>query len=78
MSILEEIKEALGERVLLDGIPAVLFLQYYPLKELEDFTKKVVDTFYPHLILGVSDEVPPDSDIERVRMVGEWINRMVS
>jgi len=33
--------------------------------------KQVVELFYPRLVLGISDELPPDGDIERVRLVGE-------
>ncbi len=73
---LEEIKLALGDKILLDGIPAIFFLPMVPLEELKACTEEVVRLFYPHLILGASDEVPPDSDIERVRMVGEWVQEM--
>ncbi len=70
---LEEIQSALGGRILLDGIPALYFLPIYPLQTLMDCVKRVIDLFAPNLILGISDEPPPDSDIERVRMVGEYI-----
>jgi hypothetical protein len=74
---LEEIKEALGDRILVDGIPAVLFLPFFPLEELKETTRRVVELFYPRLVLGISDEIPPDGDIERVRLVGEWVQDMV-
>jgi len=70
---LEEIKEALGEKILLDGIPAVYFLPMYPLETLFDCTRRIVELFHPRLILGISDEIPPDGDIERVRQVGELV-----
>ncbi|MBZ0292091.1 MAG: hypothetical protein K8L99_05925 [Anaerolineae bacterium] len=70
---LEAIKSAMGDRVLLDGIPALYFLpRLYPAEDLMTCAQRVVDLFYPHLILGISDEIPPDGDIERVRMIGEW------
>jgi hypothetical protein len=74
---LEEIKEALGDRILVDGIPAVLFLPFFPLEELKETTRQVVELFYPRLVMGISDEIPPDGDIERVRLVGEWVQDMV-
>jgi len=74
---LEEIKTALGDKILLDGIPAVFFLPSNPLEELKACTEECVRLFHPRLILGVSDEVPPDSDIERVRMVGEWVQEIL-
>ncbi|MBI5300499.1 MAG: hypothetical protein HY868_00065 [Chloroflexi bacterium] len=70
---LEEIKQALGERILLDGIPAIYFLPLYSMETLLDCVKRVIELFHPRLILGVSDELPPDSDIERVRIIGEML-----
>jgi hypothetical protein len=70
---LEEIKYALGETILVDGIPAIYFLPLYPLETLMDCTRQLVETFHPRLITGISDEPPPDSDIERVRLVGEYL-----
>lgn len=72
---LEEIKEAIGDKVLLDGIPAVLFMDTYSRDELMACVEKVVEYFHPHLVLGVSDEVPQGTDreaIERVKMVSDW------
>jgi len=77
---LEEIKEALGDLVLLDGIPALYFvpaLYPYSVDELVDCTKKLVELFYPRLVLGISDEIPPDADIERVRLVGALVRELV-
>jgi Uroporphyrinogen decarboxylase (URO-D) len=74
---LEEIKEALGERVLLDGIPAVYFLPYYPLDTLIECARKVVELFHPRLVLGISDEIPPDGDIERVRLIGQLVKELL-
>lgn len=67
----EEIKEALGDLVLLDGVPAVYFLPTYSEADLRACVERLVELFHPRLILGISDEIPPDGDIERVRMVGE-------
>jgi len=69
----EEIKEALGDLVLLDGIPAVYFLPTYPVEVLRSCVRRIVELFYPRLVLGISDEIPPDGDIERVRLVGELV-----
>jgi len=69
---LEEIKEGLGDSVvLLDGIPATHFLEQTSYAELEDFTRKVIEMFHPRLILGISDEPSPPADIEKVRFVSE-------
>lgn len=72
---LEEIKEHIGDKVLLDGIPAVLFLPMYSREQLMETVEKVVALFHPRLVLGVSDEVPEGADEEailRVQMISEW------
>ena len=73
---IEEIKSALGDKILLDGIPAVYFLPMYPLDELIDCTRRLIDLFHPRLVLGISDEIPPDGDIERVRLIGEMVQTL--
>jgi hypothetical protein len=73
---LEEIKAAVGYRVLLDGVPAVYFLPAYPYEELVECVERIVDLFYPRLVLGISDELPPDGDIERVRRVGKLVREI--
>jgi len=74
---LEEIKEALGDRVLLDGIPALYFLPSFSMETLIEGVKRIVELFYPRLVLGISDEMPPDGDIERARLVGELVQELV-
>ncbi len=69
-------KAALGDKVLLDGIPAVYFLPYFPEEELIACTKRVIELFHPRLALGISDEIPPDGDIERVRRIGEMVQEL--
>ena len=74
---LEQIKQALGDMVLLDGIPAVYFLPTFDEETLLDCVKRIVELFYPRLVLGISDEIPPDGDIERVRKVGELARTLI-
>jgi hypothetical protein len=74
---LEQIKEALGDRVLLDGIPALYFLPSFSTETLVECARRVVDLFYPRLVLGISDELPPDGIIERVRLVGQLVQELV-
>ncbi len=72
---IEEMKEHIGDKVLLDGIPAVLFLPSYPREQLEECVKKVVKLFHPRLVLGISDELPQGVDetgIERVTWVSDY------
>ncbi len=72
---LEEIKANIGEKVLLDGIPAVLFLPTYPEEQLSRCVEKIVEMFHPRLVLGISDELPEGADersIERVRRISRY------
>ena len=75
---LEEIAEHIGQKILLDGIPAVYFLDTFARDELMACVEQVVRLFHPRLVLGVSDEVPEgagEEAIERVRMIGAWCRR---
>jgi len=68
---LEELREGLEGMILVDGIPATHFLPSTSRKDLEKFVYKILDLFAPHIILGISDMLPPDGDIEKVRMIGD-------
>ena len=70
---LEEMEQALGGKVLLDGLPATLFTPEYSFEELEEFTLRVLNKFSPDLILGISDELPPTGNIEKVELVSELV-----
>lgn len=74
---LEELREAIGDKILLDGIPAILFLPQYSYKDLEDCVLKALELFSPNLILGASDEVPPPGEIEKVKFVTEIVDNYV-
>jgi hypothetical protein len=65
----------MGDKVLLDGIPAVFFLDHYPREALERCVERVVELFHPRLVLGISDELPEgggEESFERMRWVAEW------
>jgi hypothetical protein len=66
----------MGAKVLLDGIPGILFLPTYSREELMAVTEEVVVLFHPRLVLGVSDEVPqgaePEEAAVRIKMVSDW------
>jgi hypothetical protein len=70
---LEELKEALGDTILLDGIPAVLFLPQYSADEVAAFAERILEMFSPNLILGVSDELPPPGDLEKVKLISDVV-----
>lgn len=75
---LEEIREHIGDKVLIDGIPAVMFVPPFTRDELMAMVERIVRLFHPRLILGASDEVPQgggEEAIERVRIVSEWCRK---
>lgn len=71
---LEEMKEHLDGMYLIDGIPAILFDDVYPVEQLIKTTHRLIDLFAPNLVLGISDEISATGDIERVRIVGEIVD----
>ncbi len=72
---LEEIKTAVGDKlVVLDLLPAIHFLPSYTTEELLEFTRKVIDMFAPRLILGVSDEISYNGQIEKIEAVTELVD----
>ena len=70
---LKELKEALGDKILIDGIPATHFLPPISVEELKRFVNVLLKTFSPNIIVGISDMLPPDGSIEKVRIVGEIV-----
>ena len=70
---LEEIKEAIGDKIFLDGVPSILFLPEYSDNYVREYTQRVLEMFSPNIILGVSDELSPNGDIRKVEMIAEMI-----
>jgi hypothetical protein len=70
---LEDIRDAIGNRVLLDGIPSILFLPEYSFDYVREYTQNILELFSPNLILGVSDELSPNGQITKVEMIAEMI-----
>lgn len=72
---LDAIAEHMGDKILLDGIPAVYFMDTFPEEELMRCVERIVELFHPRLVLGISDELPEacgEEGVERVRKVAEW------
>jgi len=73
---LEQARQALGTRMtLFGGLPSLLFSPSYPEAGFRDYVRRLFDTIAPGdgFILGVADNVMPDSLIERVA----WVKEMV-
>jgi hypothetical protein len=74
---LEELHDATKGMVLFDALPANHFLKWVSKQELRDFTTKALELFSPKIILGISDQLPPNGDIDKVRMISEIANDFV-
>ncbi|MDO8685421.1 MAG: hypothetical protein Q7J78_01980 [Clostridiales bacterium] len=72
---IEETAEELKDMILLDGIPAIYFLKDFDIKVLEDYVHNIIELFKDRLILGISDEMPGDGDIERVAFVSGLVEK---
>ena len=72
---LEELNKGLEDTVLVDGIPAALFLPYVNNEVLESFVRKLLSLFSPSIIAGISDKLPANGNIEKVRIAGEIVSR---
>jgi len=70
---LDELKKGLNGMILVDGIPATHFLPLVGYEELRTFVYQVLELFAPNIILGISDMLPPNGDIEKVRMVSKIV-----
>ncbi|NVM17377.1 MAG: hypothetical protein HWN80_06640 [Candidatus Lokiarchaeota archaeon] len=75
---LEDIKDAIGSKIFLDGLPSILFLPEYSDNYLKEYTQKVLNLFSPNLILGVSDELSPNGDIRKIEKILEIVKNFNS
>lgn len=72
---LEDVREHIGEKILLDGLPAILFTSTFSRELLLQTVEKLVAYFHPRLILGISDELPQGGGLEameRCKLVADW------
>lgn len=75
---LEEIAAHSGDKIILDVLPALLFLPNYSREQLLACVERSAKLFGSRLILGISDELPEGSGeegIERVRLVADWCRK---
>lgn len=72
---LEELQEAIGNKIFLDGVPSIVFLPQYSTKYVRNYAQRVMETFSPNLILGVSDEMPPNGDMKKLEMIANMTKK---
>lgn len=74
---ISELRELAGpEMILWGGLPGALFSRLYPEEQLRECVMECIRVHkaYGRFVFGVADEVPPDGDLERVRMVTDLID----
>ncbi|KYH39739.1 MAG: hypothetical protein AYL33_007450 [Candidatus Bathyarchaeota archaeon B63] len=74
----EKLREMAGSRLILwGGLPGAYFSRLYPEGTLLSIARKVIEHHMEghKFIMGVADQVPPDGDIARVRMITELLER---
>lgn len=71
---IEDADEAVGRRsILWGGLPGAMFTAAVSREEFTAYAKDMIRfmTRAPRYVLGVADQVPPDAEIERLRLVTE-------
>jgi len=70
----EDLADALPEGMYaFCGIPATLFCQNLPIKEILQFADRILTSLKGRAIINIGDILPPNGDIEQVILLGEYI-----
>jgi len=75
---IEQIRQLTHNKIVVwGGIPGALFSPLYSDDYFETFVRNVLKTFPigSDFVLGVADQVPPDANLSRVRMVRDIIDK---
>jgi len=71
-----ELRKTAGDDIVLwGGLPGALFSRAYPAETLRGVLDEILDSYSDdrRFIVGVADQVPPDGDIQRARMVTDVV-----
>ncbi len=67
---IDEVKKVIKDKLtIVDGIPYLCFMPETDVLMLRKIIDELLKNFYPRIILGISDELPPMGDIQKVRQV---------
>ncbi|OYT30636.1 MAG: hypothetical protein B6U94_06165 [Thermofilum sp. ex4484_79] len=75
---LEKFRELAGPNIVLwGGLPGIFFSNKYHISNLINMTKKIIELYSndSRFIVGVADQVPPDGDISRVKLVTKILEK---
>jgi hypothetical protein len=76
---LEEIRETTSPETIIWGcVPGAMFAPPYDRETVLEHVRRTIDVLCPSgaLVLASADQVPPNGDIELVRLIGEEISRI--
>jgi hypothetical protein len=74
---MEELRPLAGSDLILwGGVPGAMMVPGYPEEKLRIHVTRYLETMNPtpRFILGIGDQLPPNGDIERVRLIGEVLD----
>ena len=74
----EKLREVAGPKIILwGGLPGVYFSRLYPEQTLREMALDVMEHHLEghRFIMGVADQVPPDGDINRVKMITDLVGK---
>ena len=74
----EKLREVAGPNIILwGGLPGIYFSYLYPEKSLREMAMDVIKYHLDghKFIMGVADQVPPDGDIKRVKMITNLVEK---
>jgi len=72
----EDLRACAGPEIILwGGLPGSLFTSQFSEKEFCDYVVRMINLNDPKFILGVGDQVPPDTVEGRIRLVSQIIKR---
>ncbi len=72
----KDFRKIAGDNIVLwGGLPGVLFSEKYPVEILKRLLEDIIETYINdrRFIIGVADQVPPDGEIGRVKIISETV-----
>ena len=75
---IDELRDVVGDEILiLGGMPGAIFAPPFTAPDIERHVREIIRVHRDsnRFMFGVADQVPPNGDIELVRLVGELVEQ---